>query len=503
LFYQDIVKKTKDTQLADSVKKNVINYIGTFLKNYPDFNDIVIDEMHFCECIDSFIDQEIISVQLATIATRLRFIRWYLRFLYSTDKHKRIPINVMVVMDENVNILQTQGSISTTNSNLLTIHNPERLVSISNRIIVSLDQFREREIDPFIESFFKGYVYTEKELQHFGTYKLRYFVELGMRFSNVACRVQCTINLVDDTYEKDDYVCKMLIRENHIVRLVNKDKIGKYANPTPIPLDPYLSGYLLFYYKYCRNTGPYVFQTIQGKKWKSCSRDLKQFLLEICGIECNEIDVRFIHGSRKINLACYAAMCGFNDEKIRNFSKLLRHNLTQNIEDIYMPWKRLKEEKMACLDLMAFKGFDHLKNHSQMTVLSLARPKSAVATCFRELLSKAFAKNNIPVIHRTHDRATQTDHPDLEEKSCTELEDDDYPLPPCEFCDKKTDVYGPCGLKRDKHFGKFYLQCKQCYDGLKKRRFFRLGVTPRHPSKSKKPRNLLDIQRYQNLSNIS
>lgn len=150
--------------------------------------------------------------------------------------------------------------------------------------------------------------------------------------------------------------------------------------------------------------------------------------------------------------------------------------------------------------LEALKGFDHLKHDTHMTVLSLTTPKSSIVTSFQELIYKQYTKDNVPVIYRTRDISTQTEDPHLEEAliSSTELEDDNYPLPACEFCHQPTDVYGPCGLKRDRHFGKYYLQCKQCLNGLNKRKFFRIGITPRHPSKSKKPRNLLAIQTFIN-----
>ena len=81
------------------------------------------------------------------------------------------------------------------------------------------------------------------------------------------------------------------------------------------------------------------------------------------------------------------------------------------------------------------------------------------------LVKKLFYGDVTRVVFRTRTIGTQTHANENEfefefEKDMEITEDEVLPL--CETCGKGMDVYGPLGLKRSQHFGKYFIMCKIC-----------------------------------------
>ena len=495
LFIYRKLCNEKDDQLSEGVIANMLSY----LKHVPiDLLNVTSDGSVFADLLDIYIDEMCVQVQVATVTTRLRHLRWYLRF--QSCVNTSFDYTIMSEIDETISSFQSQGSIETTNMSIINVMDPYRLARLANHVVCFLVRLQREVIDVFLEKYFRNQEeVTCAHLYDFGAQYLRFFLELSMRFTNVALRIQCTSNLMMDTYSEPNFVAKLVRHPGHFDRIINKDKTGKYSQVTQISLCEMISMYMAFYIDLCRpdKASSYVFQTRNGKRWKSASKDVKKFLEEKGSINCDDIapNGRFIHGSRHICLATYAILCKFDVVKLQNFATLLRHQL-MHVENIYSPWLKMQMEKRACHELFQLRDQTKEEKHQDnFVVMNLESPK--MHSCLKEMLRRAFFGDELRVVLRTRSIGTQTS---LCEYSSTEnvffeVEDDEV-LPKCETCGKEMGVFGPLGLKRSQHFGKYFLMCCQKRPDSKTTKYFKLGFKPRYPTNSAMPRNMLEIQVY-------
>ena len=161
-------------------------------------------------------------------------------------------------------------------------------------------------------------------------------------------------------------------------------------------------------------------------------------------------------------------------------------------------------EKKACDEMFRFRDHndhDEKKEHEKdvFHVQNLEPPK--MKTCLQELVKKLFYGDVTRVVFRTRTIGTQThaneNEFEFEFEKDKEITEDEV-LPLCETCGQRMDVYGPLGLKRSQHFGKYFVMCKVCQKRAdsKTTKYFKLGFKPRCPTNSTMPRNMREIQDY-------
>lgn len=507
--YREITKNSMDTPISLSVQTQVSNYIKMILKDNPKLFSCLYYCPVFEEMLDELIDNQLTQVRLSTITQRLRYLRWFVCFSIST---KKCDLEILECLDNTISELQPHATTQTVNLSLTCILDPYRLLHISNKIISILRREQQTVIDPFIKKYFSTRNLNKRDLVKFGVDHLRYFIELSMRFCNVPCRVQCTTNLMCEKYSECDFVAKLVIGPNQISRLINNDKTGDKCQMVSIPLDTITSGYLLFYYLFCRQdlTSNYVFQGISGGKWKNASRDLKTYLTEK-DINCAEIcpNGRLIHGTRHIGLAVFSIASGFDIAKIRNYATLMRHQLV-HVEKIYTPWIKLEQSKAAVNDFFSnryinkpvknIKEKAHIKENTFIDVISDC--DNVVRSCLNKLMIDNFKGIHLNIVYMTRTVSTQTCGPDIEHvrTDITEgkISEGDSELPNCKTCKNTLSVFGPVGLTRSPHFGQYYRQCKDCEGNqpYKNTEWYCLGVIPNRKSNSNKPRNLIKIEQF-------
>ena len=93
----------------------------------------------------------------------------------------------------------------------------------------------------------------EKTHSEFGD-RLRNWLELVIRFTNIPCRIQCSRELQMPDQDNMTYVAKLVIREGQYCRLINQDKTSSTHQPLVLPLGRTISAYLYFYITHCRTT---------------------------------------------------------------------------------------------------------------------------------------------------------------------------------------------------------------------------------------------------------
>ena len=497
--YQKITEFTADTRLATSVIQQVTRFWDQLdREGYHTITREPLSDVHvFGETLDAYIDDQVTSVQLSTVVQRLRYIRWAVCYRLNTDN--RTDPQILIELDDTITSMQPVATIRTTNTSLLTVLDPYRLVGLHNRIVSGLKKLQTVEIDPFIQGFFvQEHQGPTAESVRFGL-RLRCFVELLMRFNNVPLRVECSRYLQTQEFQGTDFVAKLVCRKDGWYRLVNQDKTGKISQNTLVPLDSVTSGYLHFYLRYCRRqpSSTTVFQSASGGVWSTISKDLKTFLSE-CGVDSEQVaqNGRLIHGTRHIGLAVFSVLSDFNIEKIRNYATLLRHQLV-HVEKIYSPWLRMYQQQQAAAEMLRLKGLGTLetKTRVQTEVHHVRDCHPVVYSCLKQLHESVFMgpTTEVPVRYTTRDMGTQTGDQDLEPQALA------APGEPqrCLVCDSPTSVFGPLGdSKNSKRFGCYWRQCAKCHGSKhnKESFWYPLGVTPKLASSSTRPRNLSMIQ---------
>ena len=508
-IYRDLTTDTADTPVANSVEYNVLNFVVVLQDRYKDLIDPSNTSLSFSESLDDFIDDQLKTVLHSTVTQRMRYLRWYICYLVSVCS--TFQLSILDELDGVITEMQGISTHDTVNTSLLNILNPYALVAVSNCVVEMLRDNQMNIIDPFIGKFFRAPAScTRENLVDFGNKHLICWVELAIRFTNAPLRIQATSEMVGHKSTQLDFVAQLVVGEDRISRLIQNDKLGTHKQILSVPLDPATSGYLLFYYTYCRPdpTSDYVFQSTQGHKWKRASKDLKTYLTKY-GIDCDRIcpNGRFIHTTRNIGIACFSVLCEFNIARIRNYCTLLRHQLV-HVEHIYSPWMKLEQSGQAAQDVLALRGLvapDTNTSAQKIQVTNLGQPTDDVSTGFRLLFGQYVQSINRPIIIRKCDASSQTEEHSmlenvvpLKKRHLSETDLTDEELPECGVCHIPKEVLGPIGLARSSYFACFYTQCTRCHGktNCKASRYFKLGFRPVQRSKSAQPRNLAEIKAY-------
>jgi hypothetical protein len=335
--------------------------------------------------------------------------------------------------------------------------------------------------------------------------QLRCFIELGLRFTNVPLRIQCTRGLQSwDASAVHTHVSKLVLHPGFFARSILHDKTGRTTQTISIPMCRTLSGYLLFYILHCRAdpSAPHVFQAKKGGEWVTASADLKEYLQGL-GIDCSAIcsNGRFVHGSRHLSLAMFSILSNFEVGAIRNYAILMRHSLA-TIEHVYSPWLRFQQAKVAVDKMFKIRCLDNPMHARpdipQFKVAALRTPPLDVRTHLDALFRTQFTVSYPPMPSlSTATTGTQTDDTLLvptKPRDTRLLPRKDTTAYNCDKCAQQTVLKGPFANKKKKqYYGCYYRECTTC----KTCRFYELGYTPTaERSSSTKPRNMVDIEAY-------
>lgn len=444
--------------------------------------------------IDAWMDADVDQHEMQTVNNHVRYLRIYLLYLDDHCDSPNVDATVLEYMDDLVADTQSSVSREVTTLNMLKLEDPFALARIRDTIVNALLREQVDYIDPCIRQ--------DAVDVDFGV-RLRNWLELAIRFTNIPCRIQCSRELRLPTATTTDltYVAKLVLRDGQYCRLINQDKSAASHQPLLLPLGPVLSAYLHFYIARCRPAEAdhgFVFCTRRGTRWSRPSRDLKRYLETVLGIDVYAVDPtgRFIHGSRAIMMAFVAIGVNFDQPKMHGFARLMRHSSTTN-ERFYSMWQQRALSNQAIDVFSDLMGLD-LTVQAPVTYapvhLRLPPPGLRIIT----------PETNVVPYYGTRSVGTQTG---VDMATDTDHEVDlAGTIPPCRTCAQQTLVlYGPFGsARRRRYFGRYFLACPACHrntDGrftLADCLWYPLGhsLTPTQKSQSSRPRNMAEIEDF-------
>lgn len=462
------------------------------------------------DLLDNWLDTELQDFELQTVTNHLRYLK--LLLLFHRDHVDPPEVDAAVVEYVVDLVVDTQNSTTRnlTTLNMLKLEDPFALAYLRDRVVNALLREQVEYIHPYVRTC--PFPTLDRQCTahvEFGL-RLRNWLELSIRFTNIPCRIQCTRQLQMPDQAEPNYVAKLVLRDGQYCRLINQDKTASSHQPLLLPLGPSLSAYVYLYLTWCRTSQhPFVFETRRGNQWLRPSRDLKNYLQTTLQIPVQDIDPtgRFIHGSRALMMATFAIGVHFDQQKMHGFARLLRHSSTTN-ERFYSMWQH---RALANQSIDVFASLMHLDFRSTTTapgayvpVHLQEAPPNLRSLCVHGL-ETTMAQSNVVPYYSTRSIGTQTgtgETPstaqDLREIDLAET------VPACVSCGLFTLVlHGPFGsARRKKYFGRYYLACPTCHLGsdgrfcLPKCLWFPLGHKPLQSSHSNRPRNLSEIQTF-------
>ena len=462
-------------------KSTAVGITAEYEKVAERFESVWGDCDAFTETLDAWYDDLSISgIKPATTCIRLRCLHWIAKWRQAMSFI--VDESAMEYLTDLLSRAQTISTVATTNLSILAISDPYELVMISNEVVACLQKAQLNELDPFISAYLRERSpHSLSDLIDFGKH-LRCWIDLAIRFTNVPTRIQCTIELLSHSAPSPkDYVSRLILRGEEFVRVLNKDKVGKYYAPVEIMLCKTISCYLYFYISFCRpdQQSPLAFQSDQGHKWTRASRDLKAYLKKR-GLDPDRLEPsgRIIHGSRHIGLATFALMCGFDSNKISDYTVLMRHSMA-TCERVYSPWLRIERARRALNIISTARGLELPEVTPQVQLLHLRRPADVVIDQISAMMRKEHARIYVPTgvqIYSKVDASTQTGGDDGLQPKPTDGKKK------CEKCGGSLALHGPYAVARDlRYFGRLWAECSTCalqLNNKRKRIWFDGGYVP-------------------------
>mgnify|MGYP006126748417 FL=1 len=466
------------------------------------------DETIQMDALDSWLDTDIAQNELQTVNNHVRYLR--ILVLFYVDCGVPVKPAVLEYVEELVVDTQSKTARSTTTLNMLKLEDPFALAFIRDTVVDALLREQVEYIDTTILASMPG---TFKPSPEFCE-RLRNWLELALRFTNIPCRIQCSRDLEMPETTSTTYVAKLTVRDGQYCRLINQDKTAGSHQPLLLPMGPLLSAYMYVYLTYCRGKTAedgFVFRSQRGNRWSRPSRDLKSYLDTVLGIPVQEVDPtgRFIHGSRSIAMATFAIRVGFDQQKMHGFARLMRHSSTTN-ERFYSMWQHRALSNHAIdvfADAMAL-GFNSVTAvPTNYTPVCLRFPPGAIISQFR----RGVAVKGVTPCYGTRSIGTQTGSAEVvtSDIGSGRMQEVDVAatVPACRKCANfSLLLFGPFGsARRKRYFGRYYLACPTCNrstenDGgrhvLHECLWYPLGYLPTCPSNSSRPRNMAAIQNH-------
>ena len=429
-------------------------------------------------------------------------------------------------------IQKTQAS-STRQRNGETIRSmldPWQLVAVHTNVVTRLRHVQRTVIDPFITAYIGGGgVNSAQNAREFGYLHLRNWLEITLRFCDVASRIQVSQHMQLPHSVDTAYVSKLVDGNDTMFRLISMDKVKDSHQPLKLPISPWISPYLRFYCAYCRGVtdSKNVFVSQRGHLWRHASADVKKYLTNVLQIDVANLDTtgRFVHGTRLISLAVFAAMCDFDIEQTRKYSLLMRHSSAVS-EKYYSIWSNAHHTQSASVTftqlMLPSACRTDLPAKVAYTPLYIHKPPAMHLSWSRHHGSK----RSLPFVYGMQSVSCQTETlveltplhvlagleapnelPPTKKQKLSHIPDLRLgdTLPVCVIHSSPYTVYGPFGTVKVKRFyGRYYAQCKKCVNngrpyvsGPNKHltKWFALGDKV-NVSTSAKPRNFEAILEY-------
>jgi hypothetical protein len=461
-----------EARMAVSTAAQVFQFRGRcFLNNEEWVQDSVTDLQ---EKIQYWQTQELCRVNSKTVATNLSSLLWLARYKQHT---------IVDWLESEVKQAHSFATIHNTKQSCLAMLDPFKMVTLRNQVVQALVNYQQHFLNPFIISHLRQYGLATV-LDHRIGLEVMCWLDLVLRFCDVPCRMQVTQDMLLET--EKEYVSKLgRGYDGEYYRIIDADKVGKWTQPVKIRTGTKVSAYLWFYLQCVRPHragGKHrVFPNQAGGRWSTATADVKKFLAEKLAIQPNKIDPsgRFIHGSRHIGLATFAARVNFDQQKLRNFAILMRHSLNTS-EKVYNIWTHWWHTENAVVD---FRQFIHGEQHRVNT------PKCQNLVSLGPTPEAIFRLSAIEP--PTKSVGTQTDF-----KSRVPIQ----PGGVVGHCGHQLTLFGPLGQSRHRRFACYWYQCSTCHPKQNRpvptAHWKALGWKPPAGvvSASSKPRNWANIQ---------
>jgi len=467
------------------------------------------DDGVIMDLIDGWVDTELQMYEMQTVNNHVRYLKVLL--LCQRD-HIDLPCVDDVVIEYIVDlVVDTQATTTraSTTLNMLKLEDPFALAAIRDAVVNALLKEQVEYIHPYLLQHVLPSRHAGAHVE-FGI-RLRNWLELVIRFTNIPCRIQCSreLQVVDPTAMQ--YVSKLVLRDGQYCRLINQDKTSSTHQPLLIPLGRSISSYLYLYMTYCRPSTDhaFVFCTRRGTKWSRPSRDLKRYMEDVLHIPVHEVDPtgRFIHGSRSIMMAVFAIGVDFDQQKMHGFARLMRHSSTTN-ERFYSMWQQraLSNQSIDVFSALMGLDFDSVSlTPAEYKPVRLRDVPPRMLSVFMMEFGTQITQSNVVPCYGTKSIGTQTGAEETvsPETALQEIDISDT-QPCCRMCGLfSLELYGPFGsMRRKRYVGRYYLACSACHrneDGrfnLPMCLWYPLGYTPVQKSHSSKPRNISQIHRF-------
>jgi hypothetical protein len=503
------------TTLAEQLASSTISRIDGFSQRLRFEDDQTLlqllstnEEGKIVDAIDSWLDLELHSHAMQTVNNHLRYLNVLVLFHDATEHVDDTIIEYLADLVADTQMTTTRVA---TTLNILKLEDPFALVRIRDTVVNALRKEQIENINPYILNNILHREDTNADHATFGI-RLRNWLELVIRFTNIPCRIQCTREMQLPSSSTMDYVSKLVLREEQYCRILNRDKSSFSHQPLLIPLGRFISTYLHIYITYCRPKveHSFVFCSGRGAQWTRPSRDLKRYMEDILGISVHDIDPtgRFIHGSRSIMMAVFAVGVHFDQQKMHGFARLMRHSSTTN-ERFYSMWQQraLSNQSIDVFAQMMSLDFTSVTT-TPMTYkpIQLQPIPARLTAVFLHGFDAYVTHANVIPCYGTRSVGTQTGPADGCTVDDTVLPEIDIAetQPRCKSCGIfSLQLYGPFGsIRRKRYFGRYYLACIACNKNdegrfdLQKCLWFPLGYQPEQVSKSNRPRNMKEILEF-------
>lgn len=471
------------------------------ISDYCKFNDrynIDISEISlssFLDAVDDWINVNIsLGKRKSTVSSHIKHIRLFIEYTFKDEQNEIV---------RKLHSISSKLSLQSTNDiqseTAVCILDPDKLIIIRNKFVKRLME-KQVYYDQIITDFLRRRTKHQKShLIEFGL-EFRCWIELCIRFTNIAHRTQASSELVLPNVNVDKFVCKLVKKNGMFYRVWYCDKTGNCNNQRPIEcsLGITLSSYMQFYIDCCRVTGKcnYVYTERNGSGWGRLARDVKIYCNKTLNININEVDPsgRFTHFIRHISLATYAYGCSFDLNKMHRFATLMRHSFSV-MNKYYTTWNKWYISQMSANEYFQIMGLQHdqtdvhnnIQKKCSHSIIQLKKPPPLVIY----LLSDGDISENYNISFS--DSSTQTDEENVTNYSSCILpvECDVHPLdnaPLCTLCKESMSIHGPIGLTRSEKFGCYYYTCNSCKTTNQKKLYLPKGFISKY-SDSTKPRN--------------
>lgn len=439
-----------------------------------------------------------------TVYKYLSHIYMYIEYICVIDEYTHTSL--LAKLKSITGKLSCEASSQFQSETAVCILDPDKLVTVRNRFVSKLIE-KQMEYNARIMDFLRNRTKRDhKDIITFGL-ELRCWIELCIRFTNIAHRTQASKELILPNSDISDFVCKLVSKNGMFYRIWYQDKVGnsKHQRPVECSLGITLSCYLKFYIGYCRvhDKSHYVYTDLNGSKWNRLARDIKLYCKSVLGIDTESIDPsgRFTHFIRHISLASYAYGCGFDLNKMQRFATLMRHSFSV-MNKYYTTWTKWYTAQLSASEYFESMGLQNDQTIEHQNSNTYRTRRILQLNDVPKIISSILKDDELELYVSYQDKSTQTlnsQSKSLLIESLCDIHPLDLP-PKCVKCTTHTTMHGPSGLSRSKNFARYFFKCSKCK--LDDKYYLPEGYIPSNTD-SVKPRNIEEIKKVHRCWDIS